>query len=130
MSSVKAIKNKLKTGNWISGLPFSRLPKIESVAFIKDEIAFVLNDERIIYIPLSWSKKLLKAKPRQRLNYKNNGIHVFWDEADEIIGIKNILFGKELFLWSLKAHPTFTGDEVAPRREFIESHAKYAKLDV
>jgi len=22
------------------------------------------------------------------------------------------------------------GDEVAPRREFIESHAKYAKLDV
>jgi DNA gyrase subunit B len=22
------------------------------------------------------------------------------------------------------------GDEVAPRREFIESHAKYAKIDV
>jgi len=22
------------------------------------------------------------------------------------------------------------GDEVAPRRDFIESHAKYAKLDV
>ncbi|MFX5705309.1 hypothetical protein ABTE52_20210 [Acinetobacter baumannii] len=22
------------------------------------------------------------------------------------------------------------GDEVAPRREFIESHAKYARLDV
>jgi DNA gyrase subunit B len=22
------------------------------------------------------------------------------------------------------------GDEVAPRREFIESHAKYAKLDI
>jgi len=32
-------------------------------AFIRDEIAFILNDERIVYIPLSWSKKLQKANP-------------------------------------------------------------------
>lgn len=98
MSSVKAIKNKKKTTNWVSELPFNQLPKIKDVAFIKDEIAFVLNDERIIYIPLSWSKKLQKAKPRQRQNFKNAGIHVFWDDVDEIIGVKNILFGKELFV--------------------------------
>ena len=67
-------------------------------AFIRDEIAFILNDERIVYIPLSWSKKLQKAKPRQRRNFKNNGIHVFWDDVDEIIGVKNILFGKDLFI--------------------------------
>lgn len=79
-------------------LPFNQLPKIKDVAFIKDEIAFVLNDERIIYIPLSWSKKLQKAKPRQRQNFKNAGTHVFWDDVDEIIGVKNILFGKELFV--------------------------------
>lgn len=79
-------------------MPFSQLPKIINVAFIKDEIAFELNDTRIIYIPLSWSKKLLKAKPAQRQNFKNAGIHVFWDDVDEIIGVKNILFGKELFL--------------------------------
>lgn len=75
------------------------------MAFIKDEIAFVLDDERIVYpayggvyIPLAWSKKLHKAKPKQRQNFKNNGIDVFWDDVDEIIGVKNILFGKELFL--------------------------------
>ena len=98
MSSVKAIKNKKQKAGWISELPFNQLPKIKDVAFIKEEIAFVLNDKRIIYIPLSWSKKLQKAKPRQRQNFKNAGIHVFWDDIDEIIGVKNILFGKELFI--------------------------------
>ena len=98
MSSVKAIKNKRASSGWVSKLSFKQLPKIKDVAFIKDEIAFVLDDERIIYIPLAWSKKLLKAKARQRKNFKNAGIHVFWDDVDEIIGIKNILFGKELFV--------------------------------
>lgn len=98
MSSVKGIKNKKQTTGWVSELSFKQLPKIKDVAFIKDEIAFVLDDERIIYIPLSWSRKLLKAKTSQRRNFKNTGIHVFWDDVDEIIGVKNILFGKELFV--------------------------------
>ncbi len=98
MSSVKGIRNKLQQPGWVSQLSFKQLPKIKDVAFIRDEIAFILNDERIVYIPLSWSKKLQKAKPRQRRNFKNNGIHVFWDDVDEIIGVKNILFGKELFI--------------------------------
>jgi hypothetical protein len=98
MSSVKDIKNKTPSIDWIKDLNFNQLPKIENVAFIKDEIAFVLDDGRIIYIPVNWSKKLLKATTKQRQNFKNNGIHVFWDDVDEIIGVKNILFGKELFL--------------------------------
>ena len=98
MNSAKAIRNKKQTQSWVSELSFKQLPKIKDIAFIKDEIAFVLNDDRIIYIPLSWSKKLQKAKPQQRQNFKNNGIHVFWDDVDEIIGVKNILFGKELFI--------------------------------
>ncbi len=98
MNSVKDIKSKRQLINWVKDLPFNQLPKIENVAFIKDEIAFILYDGRIIYIPISWSKKLLKATTTQRQNFKNNGIHVFWDDVDEIIGIKNILFGKELFL--------------------------------
>ncbi len=98
MNSAKAIKNRNQNTSWVSQLSFAQLPKIKDVVFIRDEIAFVLDDERIIYIPLSWSKKLQKAKPRQRQNFKNAGIHVFWDDVNEIIGVKNILFGKELFV--------------------------------
>ena len=98
MSSARVIKRQNDTAGWINELSFKQLPKIKDVAFIRDEIAFILDDERIVYIPLSWSKKLQKAKPRQRQNFKISGIHVFWDDVDEIIGVKNILFGKELFM--------------------------------
>jgi Protein of unknown function (DUF2442) len=98
MNSVKSTRNKKISTDWIGKLSFDQLPTIMDVAFIKDEIAFVLDDERIVYIPLAWSKKLQKAKPSQRQNFKNTGIHVFWDDLDEIIGVKNILFGKELFI--------------------------------
>ncbi len=94
----RTIKDNGDQLNWISKLSYDQLPTIKQVAFIKDEIAFVLDDERIIYIPMSWSKKLLKAKQPQRLHYKCDGIHVFWDDIDEIIGIKNILFGNKLFI--------------------------------
>ena len=82
----------------ITNLSFDQLPKIENAAFIKDEVAFILMDGRIIYIPINWSKKLLNATQNQRQNFTNNGVHVFWDDLGEIIGVKNILFGKELFL--------------------------------
>ena len=98
MNSVRDIKSKKLRLTWVKDLSFDELPKINDVAFIKDEIAFVLSDGRIVYIPVNWSKKLLKATHKQRQNFKNNGIHVFWDDVDEIIGVKNILFGKELFL--------------------------------
>lgn len=58
-------------------LSFKQLPKIKDVAFIKDEIAFVLDDGRILYIPLSWSRKLQKAKPRQRQTFKNSASTFF-----------------------------------------------------
>ncbi|MEP7269254.1 MAG: DUF2442 domain-containing protein [Saprospiraceae bacterium] len=71
---------------------------MNDVVFIRDEIAFFLEDQRIICIPITWSKKLLKARPVQRQNFINSGTHIFWDEIDEIIGVKNILFGNKLFL--------------------------------
>ena len=98
MNSAKGIRNRKHSIDWVGELSFKQLPRIRDVAFIKDEIAFVLDDERIVYIPLSWSRKLQKAKPSQRQNFKNNGIHIFWDDINEIIGVKNILFGKALFI--------------------------------
>jgi hypothetical protein len=94
MSIVKTSKNRLTAQD----VTFEKLPKIKEVAFIKDEIAFVLTDERVVYIPLKWSKKLLVATPEQRKNFITNGYHVFWDSIDEIIGVKNILYGKKLVL--------------------------------
>jgi hypothetical protein len=98
MSSVKNIedKNQVKSGFEVLTLKF--LPRIKQVAFIRDEMAFVLDDGRIIYIPISWSEKLSKATEKQKLQYINTGVHIFWDEIDEIIGIKNILFGQKLHL--------------------------------
>ena len=97
MSSVKEIARK-KNLDWVTDLKFNDLPRIKDVAFIKDEIAFVLEDDRVIYIPVKWSKKLNHAMSSERANYKTNGYHVFWDDIDEIIGVKNILFGKKLNL--------------------------------
>lgn len=91
------VKNLIE-GNNISEISYKKLPKIKEIAFIKDEIAFILSDGRIVYIPIGWSKKLLNASVAQRKNYSNNGIHIFWDDVDEIIGVKNILYGKKLFL--------------------------------
>jgi hypothetical protein len=77
---------------------FEKLPKIKEVAFIKEGIAFVLQDRRVIYIPLKWRRKLAAATPEQRKDYTTNGYHVFWDSVDEIIGVKNILYGNKLVL--------------------------------
>ncbi len=97
MSSAKAIKSH-NPDFGKEQFRFKNLPKIQQVAFIKNEIAFVLDDERVVYIPISWSQKLLNANDAQRMNFINTGIHVFWDDIDEIIGIKNILLGNKLFL--------------------------------
>ena len=84
--------------NLVSELNYSSLPSIKNVAFVKDEMVFELSDGRVIYVRTKWSKKLAKATSKQRKNFKTNGTHVFWDEIDEIIGVKNTLFGKQLFL--------------------------------
>ncbi len=97
MNFAKTTQNEFAL-SWIAKLKYNNLPSIKNIAFIKDEIAFVLSDGRVVYIPLKWSKKLLHATPAQRTNFKTNGIHVFWDDIDEIIGIKNVLFGKHLHI--------------------------------
>ena len=97
MSFVKIIKS-IKAEPEKEFPLFKDLPRIQQVAFIKDEIAFVLDDGRVIYIPLGWSEKLLKASEAQKMNFKITGIHVFWDEINEIIGVKNILLGNKLFI--------------------------------
>ena len=94
MSTVKNIQSK---PNWISDLSFDQWPRIVQVAFIKDEIAFILDDERIIYTTwMEWKVEESKICPRGQL--QNQWYPRILDDVDEIIGVKNILFGKEFFL--------------------------------
>lgn len=52
----------------------------------------------MIAIPLVWSKLLSAATAEQRSNFIISSYNIFWDDIDEIIGVENVLFGKELYL--------------------------------
>ncbi|WP_232325924.1 DUF2442 domain-containing protein [Spirosoma montaniterrae] len=55
-------------------------------------VHFDLEDGRSVAWPLSWSVILTNATPEQRQRFSFSAYHVFWDELDEIIGIKNVLY--------------------------------------
>ena len=74
-------------------LTLKEMPEFKSVKFKQNVIEFHLADGRIITIPLRYSTKLYHATKKQRYNYEINGHFIFWDDIDEIIGVKNLLDG-------------------------------------
>jgi hypothetical protein len=92
MSTVKTLKTRnLKTK--VVSERFDDLPTLKKVVFQKSLIAFHLSDKRIISIPLAWVKKLQNASEAERNDFKIRGHFVFWENYDEIIGVKNLLNG-------------------------------------
>lgn len=79
-------------------LNLSKLPTFTGVWINSDEIVFSLSDGRKVAIPLAWSNPLSAASVNQRSNFTVSAYNVFWDDIDEIIGVENVLFGKELYL--------------------------------
>lgn len=79
-------------------LNLSELPTFTDVRVNSDEISFSLSDGQTVTIPLAWSKLLSTASVSQRANFIMSAYNVFWDDIDEIIGVENVLFGKELYL--------------------------------
>lgn len=77
---------------------FADLPTFISVQVNVDSVWFSLSDGRTVTIPLAWSKLLSAASAEQRSNFIVSAYNIFWDDIDEIIGIENVLFGKELYL--------------------------------
>jgi hypothetical protein len=77
-------------------LNFSKLPT--HVWINSDEFIFSLSDGRKVAIPLEWSKSLSAATVNQRNTFTVSAYNVFGDDIDEIIGVENVLFGKELYL--------------------------------
>ncbi|UFH53465.1 DUF2442 domain-containing protein [Spirosoma sp. KNUC1025] len=74
------------------------LPTFINVQVNPDTICFSLSDGRTVTIPLAWSKLLKEATVNQRNNFTISAYNIFWDDIDEIIGVENVLFGKELYL--------------------------------
>lgn len=68
------------------------LPEIKKVWLNDSYIYFQLSNQNTIRISISHTK-LLDASPDQRNNYKLTPHFVFWDDIDEIIGVKNLLNG-------------------------------------
>jgi hypothetical protein len=56
------------------------------------------EDGRTVSFPLAWSAKLANASDEHRQAFEFNAHYIFWDDLDEIIGVRNILFGNRLFL--------------------------------
>ena len=72
------------------------LPDLSSVTVSETTVACTFEDGRSITFPISWSDKLAVAIPEQRQAFEFNAHFIFWDELNEIIGVRNILFGKKL----------------------------------
>ena len=92
MSTVKVpIKKNIKRSRPVTNL--SEMPTFKSIVFEDQNIAFHLSDNRIVTIPLHWVPKLETAANVVRENYILRGHFAFWEEVDEIIGVKNLLNG-------------------------------------
>lgn len=72
------------------------LPDLLSVALSDKTVTCSFEDGRVISFPIAWSEKLAKATREQRQAYEFNAHFIFWDDIDEIIGVRNILFGNQL----------------------------------
>ena len=88
-----SLKNKLLKTLQSIALDKTEMPNFKAVKFRQNNIEFHLSDGRIITIPLHYSVKLYQATKKQRQNYEINGQFIFWDDIDEIIGVKNLLDG-------------------------------------
>lgn len=72
------------------------LPDLLSVALSDKTVTCSFEDGRVISFPIAWSEKLAKATLEQRQTFEFNAHFIFWDDIDEIIGVRNILFGNQL----------------------------------
>ncbi|GAB4025852.1 hypothetical protein GCM10028809_08140 [Spirosoma gilvum] len=98
MASSQTITDKRANKRTRQRPKFSELPTFTAVDMSSDFIWFSLSDGRKVAIPIEWSKPLKAASENQRNKFTVSAYNVFWDDIDEIIGVENVLFGKELYL--------------------------------
>lgn len=86
--SPSTTKSNVKT----ESVSIDELPVLRNVWVDDAQVHFELEDGRSIAWPLTRSPLLDKATPEQRQLFSYSAYHVFWDEIDEIIGVKNVLY--------------------------------------
>ena len=70
-------------------------PRIMAVEVTEDLITAQLADDRIISVPLTWSRRLSNATPEQRQHFEiiGTGQGVHWPNIDEDISALGMLTG-------------------------------------
>ena len=63
------------------------------VACSDDALTVVLDDGRIVSVPLVWFPRLLNATPKQRKQWEfiGGGIGIHWEAIDEDISVASLL---------------------------------------
>lgn len=72
------------------------LPNLSAVTVSDTTVSCIFEDGRAVSFPIGWSDKLAQATAEQRQAFEFNAHFIFWDDIDEIIGVRNILLGKQL----------------------------------
>lgn len=82
----------IKPNETDKSVTIAELPIITNVWVDEKRVHFDLEDGRSVAWPFSGSSLLAKATPEQRQHFSYSAYHVFWDDIDEIVGIKNVLY--------------------------------------
>ncbi len=76
----------------------AEMPRLADVVVQNDTVLFRLRDGRTVAFPIDWSSKLQAATPDQQQRVEVSDFYAFWDDIDEIIGVRNVLYGHRLIM--------------------------------
>lgn len=96
MSTVKTLSQKRTSQR---NKVFQNTTEFKAVRFYRkttkspELIQFELSNGSTVIFPVKAFPKLAKASRSQKLNYELTPYFIFWDDVDEIVGIKNLFDG-------------------------------------
>lgn len=72
------------------------IPKIQAIKITDDTLSVDLSDGRTISVPLAWYPRLLHGSMEERQDWRliSNGEGIYWNQLDEDISVRNIIFGQ------------------------------------
>lgn len=96
MSTVKTLSQKRTSQR---NKIYEHTTEFKAVRFVKQAVkapvvvAFDLSNGSTVTFPVKAFKNLAKATQEQMQNYELTPYFIFWDDVDEIVGIKNLFDG-------------------------------------